>query len=357
VDIPSVYEVLDFTSSEKCLSILADISIGMAIVDDPRTPELDETRDEFIEEVVALGLREQFARTYWSSLAAPSDGPSWRDLLVKVARDVSASRRGIVMADLCLDTMTADIEDLATGIGARRLNAVLDLLDVPFCSSDVQSFHFSMTENLASLKSNWVHEAGAFGASMAGGFASGFFVIPSIVTATQKGVGYLMEHVQKADPFDVAVAHLLSCAVAADESRQGEQDFIVISNAIRDLALQASRDFGQHRERSANLYMGDAAQYDRHRRVLNGAVRVLEQLNPSDVTSVLLEDVTGMPLSAARSLLEAEGFRVVVESGDRFVMNEHNWVVTKEIGTGEPGTQVTPGGTVTLRVAKWPSAL
>ena len=99
-----------------------------------------------------------------------------------------ADQCGIVMADLCLDTMTADIEDLATGIGARRLNAVLALLDVPFCSSDVQSFHFSMTENLASLKSNWVHEAGAFGASMAGGFASGFFVFPSFVSAPQKGV-------------------------------------------------------------------------------------------------------------------------------------------------------------------------
>ncbi|WP_276656782.1 PASTA domain-containing protein [Thauera aminoaromatica] len=353
MNVPSIYEVLDFEPQERGLSLLADVTIGMVLADPSKQRELEELRKAFYEELKSLGAHESLIEVYWESVMSQrADDVRWRDLLLEVGSDIRESRRAIVMADLCLEANTVDYEDLTNGPAARRLNAILDILDVPFASQDVQGFHLSMTENLATLKSNWVHEAGAFGASVAGGFASGFFLVPSINTATQKGVEFAMGHVQKADPFDVAVADLLACAVAADASSGGDEDFFAIVSRMRDLALDSSKEFGRHREISANVYTGSSAEADRHRRVLNGALQVLEEVHPSGDRMVVLEDVAGMPLSAARSLLEAEGFQVVVQSGDRVVFNEHNWIVQKQVGAGKPGELVTPGTEVILTVRK-----
>lgn len=353
MNIPSIYEVLDFEPRERGLSVLADVTVGMVLADPAKQQELEDLREAFREELFSLGAHESLIDVYWDSLMSQrADDVRWRDLLLQVGSEISESRRAIVMADLCLDANTVDIEDLTNGLAARRLNAVLDILDVPFASQDVQSFHVSMTENLATLKSNWVHEAGAIGATVAGGFASGWFLVPSINSATQKGVEYAMGHVQKADPFDAAVADLLACAVAADASPGGEDDFFAIANHMRDLALLSTKEFSKHREISANVYTGNSAEADRHRRVLNGALQVLEEVHPCGDRLVVLEDVTGMPLSAARSLLEAEGFEVVVQSGDRIVFNEHNWIVQEQLGTAGPGEPVKPGTVVILKVFK-----
>lgn len=355
MEVPGICDVLEFTSSEECLSLAADVAVGLAVVEDPNCSEVRQVHDLFAERLTGLGARGDVLETYWDSLAEQSPNDvRWRDLLLKLACGIPEARRAIVMADLCLESSTVDFDDLTCGLGARRLNAVLDIVGVPFCSSDVQSYHLAMADNLATLKANRVHEAGAYSAAVAGGFAGGFFMMPFVNSTTQKGIGYFMDQVQSLDPFSLSVSALLVDAVAAAEADGGESDFALISEAIRSMALKASREFAQHRRLSGNLYTGDAAQADRHRRVLNGAIRVLDEIHPRDDGMVVLEDVVGMPLSAARTLLESEGLVVTVNSGDRMVMNENNWVVTAQ--SGAVGKDRKLGTPVLLNVAKYGSS-
>ena len=254
------------------------------------------------------------------------------------------------MADLCIDSSYIADDALVTGVGSRRLNGILDLLSLPFCAADVQDYFSTVAENLASMKLNNVHQTAAMTASITGGAVGGFLLIPGLGTATVKGAERFLGDVTQVDKCSWSCAHLLACAMAASRYADGSKDVWALADALEGLAVKAAQEFAFGRSHSANIYTGDTAHADRHRKIVTAAFSVAQELVAPE--TVTMPDVVGMPFSAAHDLLVAVGVEVCgTASNDRSIMNKNNWVVSKQRSL--PGVESARGKTVTLEVRKF----
>ena len=174
--------------------------------------------------------------------------------------------------------------------------------------------------------------------------------MPFIGSATVRGVEYFLGDVTKADACSIKSAHLLACAVAANQYEDGSPDVVLVRDYLERLAVKAAQEFAFGRSHSANIYTGDTAHADRHRKVVTAAFSVAQELvSPEKVT---VPDVVGMPYSAAHDLLVAAGIEVYgTASNDRSIMNKNNWVVSEQRTL--PGREIARGKTVTLEVRKF----
>lgn len=222
MEIPAIYSVLEATPRENLFSVAADASVGRAVHGEP--PEdmskeqqagEQELKEEFLKLVETAGITTGDGLAFWESVSADNAfDQRWRDLLRSFAESLPPHRIAIWLADLSLDCKL--VSDLVSGPGARRMNAILDLFDVPFCASDVQDYYSTVATNLASAKVNRVQTAAGVSAAGVGGFTGGFLFMPFIGTATQRGVDFFFDEISKTDDCSLAVSSLLSCAVAAD---------------------------------------------------------------------------------------------------------------------------------------------
>lgn len=340
VDIPSIHNVISTSQREGLLSMTADVSIVWAIVDDPDPQAVGELRDAFVGAWKEMSGETQKAEDFWESVSRrePKDR-RWHDLLLEVSEPVDQHRQAVILADLCVDSAYADDSELVSGPGARRLNAVLDLLEMPFAASDVQDFYAAMGSGLAEMKTNYVHDAATYGAAFAGGFAGGWFGMPFIRSGTLKGVSFFADEITKTDDCSLGTAALLTCALAATEFPGGDADVELVRTEIRRLAEAANHSFARHRAQSMNVYTGDAAQADRHRRILNAALGIVNEIAGSEPSRQAVPNLFGMTLSAARDLLNNMGITVTEEDAlnqNRWVMNATNWrVVGQEPAAGQ----------------------
>lgn len=351
MEIPSIWETVETSEQERLLSAAADLCLGLAVYEGFKPEAETEIRESMRTMFSAAGFECVVADRLLDSLMTQGDR-AWTDMLHDVASGVPEHRRALVMADLCLESNSLDHNEMVSGTGCRRLNAVLDLLDMPFAGADVQDYYAALAMNLASMKTNYLHNAAVGTAAVAGGFASGFFFIPSINTATQKGIEFFADEITKTDECSLATAHLMACAAAACEYPEGEADARRVRDTLQDLAGRANEAFSRARQRSANVYTGDGAYADRQRRVLNAALAVINEMLGDADESVPVPDLTRMTLSAAEDLLSGMGLEALpVDPLNRWIMNKTNWYVSKQ--SPEAGSHRSIGSPVTLTVDKY----
>lgn len=262
-------------------------------------------------------------------------GPSrraWAQELEQAFSFIDSERLNVWLADNCILSALMQEDVLTSGPPLRRLDAVLDIADAPFCARDVQEAFAEFATSLAEAKLTWVHAAGATGLSAAAGFTGGFFFMPFIGTLGTKASEYLLGQSSRVDETSEQAARLLVAATAASSGVDSGPDLTLsIWQSVYDATVEAGNRLSRQRSRSANTYTGVGASADQRVRVVSTAQSYLRDMlmdRWSVSTEVATPNVVGLPLSLAEELLASLGIRTWRDVPDgRSIMVAGNWFV------------------------------
>lgn len=343
MDVLPVDEVLTVPSEAKLLQHYTYIAVFSALPDAWSYFE----QDEWSKTVEGLradlpdsqALVPDHGERFLSALQESDDLISWRRLLLDVAGMCSPAWQSLALAQMSLLSADAD-EDWwrVGGVGERRLNAVLDLVDFPDCTGDLRSLQVQIAEDVAAGKVTWKHTAALRGGEAAAGFAAGWFGAFGAVGAMTKGANYLEDRIAGVDTTAQACADLLMAALVLMDNAepdlvdQIEAHLMVAFRAAGEQTVKAKR----MRDRGVQT---DPARQQKQALVLKAAIEQLDAFR-EDETRILrhVPDVVGQPAAAAVWLMRRLGVkaRLTDASGDgRFIMNKENWVVTDQGSCGE----------------------
>jgi hypothetical protein len=154
------------------------------------------------------------------------------------------------------------------GTVVRRFDAMLDIACVPFSFGEVQDLYLGTSAELAAAKPAWLLRHVPTLAGAAGGFAGGWFGIPTAGVYAAKGSGWLLDQFSKADDNVRAIARLVvdAAAIAVDAT----PDNLSIVDRIVDYLSGLQRK--EQIQAVLHPSGGNAAEHEQQARILKAAI-------------------------------------------------------------------------------------
>ncbi len=220
VDIAQPQDVIKPTPAETLVAILAELAV--AYVDrHAREHEIVVSAVDHCRELLAdnaslggIDLKlDDFLGALTGREGSLADG--WRQDFRHACEALPPGRLRLWLADNCLASSLLEESALTGGIFMRRLDALLDVAEVPFCAADVQALFAELATDLAEAKVTWAHAGAVGAASLAAGAIGGFFMIPGTGFATRTGTSYFLDRLSRVDDVAEGCARLLTGAYAA----------------------------------------------------------------------------------------------------------------------------------------------
>ncbi len=335
-DLKSPHDLFPQTDAERALEIFAELAVLAALT-------ADDARELFQDVAIELGAETSplapgfSARVDGFSQALAMNSMEWRQHLVHLAQAVPAPRRRVWLADNCMNSRFLESELLTGDAVMRRLDAVLDLADVPFCALDVQASMGTLAEDLASAKVTTSMRAGATAATAVLGFVGGWFGHVTAGAQAERGADYVFKRFGNVDPLAEQAARLVVVARAASASgdEQAPDEVAQIWRYLYGEAVSVNREHARLRQLPSGP--GDLT---RRSRIIEAAEQDARQLlrDPDEVVAAEpLPDTVGMSQLSASHLLET--INVKVDTYDdtgakRWQVNTEAWRVTKQVPSG-----------------------
>ncbi|MGN6610120.1 MAG: hypothetical protein ACTHMS_24320 [Jatrophihabitans sp.] len=281
----------------------------------------------FDEVLDKASVAERDVDDFITSLAERTQG--WQRLLSDVARHLTAPQRLIASIELCTSSPVSD-NDLEAPVALRRMDAVLDVLDVETCSASIQSEFASTVAALSGAGSSTDQVRSA--ARKARPIAEMLTMVhPVAGYAASYGLGKLSgdeaqesESASETDAFETATLArvVMACRFAVD-------------GTDRDARVRAIRDGILAELRSLDFGAAAMAADPRRNRLFTSALGMLSELVEGSI-SVNVDDMpalAGRNLAEAKRMLTALGLAFTITDDlapngvPRMIMADANWRV------------------------------
>lgn len=348
------HEVLEPTPEGQVLALAAEIAVLCA---EPEFWQHEVLREalkcgnEFLGQQVGLAFD---LDGFVSALTHPGRGGEWRGALAELVSLVSPQECFVRLADNAIYSDLLEEDLLYGGVFQRRLDAVLDLAEAPFCVADVQRTFHALLQNLADAKVTWAHTGFVLAGNFAAGFAGAAFGVPGANFASGKGTDLFLNRVASMDELVESSARLLVAANAAiSAGAPGSRLLEEVQEHLIEQLVTEYRTVDKARQRRASGLNVDVSAPQRRARILQAATEDVTRLSETSGGARTVPDVRGMSASCASWLLDHRGARYEFKDGSpqkRGVWNLDAWRVISQ--DHAPNTDVTKG-LITLKAVKY----
>lgn len=279
----------------------------------------------------------------------------WRHAFEDVSATLrkAAGRTDLLALELCTHSPLIDAGELGASPAVRRLNAILDYLDVDFSASDAQMAFVSCLEELDPVGAEFVSQDMVRAAEWAANALS--IAHPLIGGAASIGVGLLGGRDKESSSSDEPVegAPELARLIASCRHALAESDVAavaasarsLIATALVDTSSRLAKDVERVRLGQGSVSASTLRERERRHAMLVNALELLSAFDEDGgvALDVTIPDVVGMRLSDASRTLAAFGAQMAAfdclqpTGSPRMIWSEANWrIVTQERGsTGE----------------------
>ncbi|MGQ0623223.1 MAG: hypothetical protein ACT4PP_00970 [Sporichthyaceae bacterium] len=264
------------------------------------------------------------------ALTSGADPRPWHGALLDSFEEVSATRRAMLLADLCLHHPHVEAAALVSGAVLRRLDLVLDLGQCPFAAHDVQTRFAAIAQDLGEAKLTRASASaitafrltlGAAGVGLLGNITGD--KLRTLLTAPDDQVNTL--------------SRLLVGMWAGGSTEEIETASVAAAwDAVAQAAAEASEALAAARR--GNSGQGKA---DRVHRVACCAAEfgqgLAEQFAPELLPARIVAPVTDLAFDEAHRVLDALGYQVKGTDAlaNRWVTKKNNWKVVEQQPPGE----------------------
>ena len=273
-------------------------------------------------------------------------GRSWPDMLGELVAPLDRIDIAVLGASLATTNPILQAETLTYGPVQRRLDAVLDVLDVQFSASDVQGTQESTKATLAEVQLPALLQ----GATLAVAFVGGAHGVLSAGRHAERGASWWASRTQLPTMLLDELASGLTQAMAALTASTEDLAKIVALDGRWLAELQRQQDVVAERRRGDSGALKAAG---RQVQAITDAIRILRDTVPDGTLTFDQEmpDVIGHRLSDAKSLLALHGITPNSKDGTssgRWIASDSNWRVTAQSPAAGTDAQAAM-----LTVLKW----
>ncbi len=257
----------------------------------------------------------------------------WRQLLYDWTVTMHPARRVLLALELSTGNPILGEAALAGGVAQRRLDAVLDILDVPFSCTDAQGVFGQVANDLAWTATPTGGKAAVYGAGGVTSLVSGYLGVGGKPGSwvNQHGMDYFVDRSRKRPATDMLARLALACDLAIIDQPGGRKEVRTLVLRLINMANRLSAEIGRDPENRSES-MGRL-------RPIRGAIEMLTTTLGESIASVgniAVPDLSGQRLSDAVETLEALGLNVLYEDQGkadgtrRTVMTKRNWRVVNQ---------------------------
>ncbi len=315
---------LELELSEAAVLLLGAAALVPMAVADP-----DDINDPGRQQVLE-SLASQDADSHQVLVALGPTDRTWQDQLSRLAQDVPRSEVDAAGACLAVHNPALAWSALCSGPVQRRIDAALDVLEVPFSANDAQATASEQAAALAEveLPALWG------GASLVAAFVGGVHGVPGAGGLSQRGMLWWLGR-QEADEalLERLAAALLQCRAFAG----GEPESW---SAIQELNARWLQELEREQRTlgglKANTGHGPTAAVQKGVQVRQSAACALQEMF-SDAERGLthqMPDVIGHCLSDAKRLLALNDIKVTdrdaAPGSSRWIASADNWRVSEQ---------------------------
>lgn len=223
---------------ERVLEVFADVSVLFALERTDAPAILHEALPRILHHLRAVDDARAVLLAFVGSLTQP--GSRWVPRFEPWLDRTSRRRAWLWFGDSCISQGLVPVQELGAGPAMRRLDAVLDVADAPFCAADVQTLAAAVADSLAEAKVNEVVRAGTrLGAGVLAS-AAVQYGDPGIVGAALKhGRAWALDRLTAVDDAVLGLSRLVTAAWIGKRTQDDAPELRQVQDYVVDQLAQA----------------------------------------------------------------------------------------------------------------------